>query len=64
MAAEGHTAEELRLAQVSLTIGMVPSCLRPRAAVRAAAQPDAFETAEIEAWYMDDSSEDQRLPHK
>lgn len=30
----------------------------------ALAQPEAPETAAIEAWYMDDSPEDQRLPHK
>mmetsp|Transcript_18741 Transcript_18741/g.40301 ORF Transcript_18741/g.40301 Transcript_18741/m.40301 type:complete len:202 (-) Transcript_18741:796-1401(-) len=28
------------------------------------AQPDDPATADIEAWYMDDSTEDQRLPHR
>ncbi|GIL73530.1 hypothetical protein Vretimale_5198 [Volvox reticuliferus] len=30
----------------------------------ALAQPDPPETAKIEAWYMDDSTDDQRLPHR
>lgn len=27
-------------------------------------QPEKPDDATIEAWYMDDSDEDQRLPHK
>lgn len=27
-------------------------------------QPDPVETSHIDAWYMDDSEEDQRLPHR
>ena len=31
---------------------------------RVLSQPDAADAVQIEAWYMDDSKEDQRLPHK
>ena len=27
-------------------------------------QPDSIEDSYIDAWFMDDSEEDQRLPHK
>ncbi len=27
-------------------------------------QPDSMETSELDAWYMDDSEDDQRSPHR
>ena len=27
-------------------------------------QPDSLETSELDAWYMDQSEDDQRLPHR
>ncbi len=27
-------------------------------------QPDPIETSHVDAWYMDESTEDQRLPHR
>ena len=32
--------------------------------LRSCSQPQRAEDVTVEAWYMDDSDEDQRLPHK
>jgi hypothetical protein len=63
------TPEELRLAEVvcswlpacsvnsSLYINSLVLCILD-------VQPQPIEESTLEAWYMDDSDADQRLPHK
>ncbi|KAL6747254.1 aci-reductone dioxygenase [Haematococcus lacustris] len=45
-----------------MAVGTPP--LEPSPAEIALAQPDDIATASVNAWYMDDSDEDQRKPHK
>ena len=59
-------ADQARLAEVFMSCGRPPASAHalPDSNGRIRVQPQPVAEVTMEAWYMDDSKEDQRVPHR